>query len=64
MSNPALSLPMKEFECWDTETARIWAALQACESFTASTDRRWLQPLVDALLPSNVARPEQSSRVS
>jgi hypothetical protein len=55
MWNPALSLPGRKFEFWDTETARIRAALQACESFAAGTDRRWLQPLVDALFPSNVA---------
>jgi hypothetical protein len=36
----------KEFEFSDPETARIRAALQACESFAASTDRRWLKPLV------------------
>jgi len=64
MWNPALSLPVREFECWDTETARIRAAPQACEPFAASADRRWFQPLVDVLFLSNVVQPEHPSRVS
>src|ERR1700674_985311 len=45
--NPALTLAAKEFEFSDVETARIKAALQTWDSYTANADRRWLQPLVE-----------------
>jgi len=47
--NPALSLPGKEFEFADPELARIKAAIQTWDSYGVNADRRWLQPLVDAL---------------
>jgi hypothetical protein len=47
--NPALSISPQDFEFSDVETARIKAALQTWDSYTANADRRWLQPLVDAL---------------
>jgi hypothetical protein len=53
--NSNLSLPVKEFEFSDHEVTRIRAAIQTFDSYRASDDRRWLQPLVDALLPSNIA---------
>jgi len=49
--NPDLSLPAKEFQFSDPEAARIRSALQTWESYAASGDRRWLQPLVEALFP-------------
>ena len=50
--NADLSVPAKEFEFSDPEAARIRTALQAWESYAASADRRWLEPLVDMLFPS------------
>ena len=47
--NPALSIPPQQFEFSDVETARIKAALETWDSYTANSDRRWLQPLVEAL---------------
>jgi len=47
--NPALSIPPQDFEFSDVETARMKAAIQTWDSYTANADRRWLQPLVEAL---------------
>ena len=47
--NPALSIPLQEFEFSDVETARIKAAIQTWDSYGAATDRRWLEPLVETL---------------
>jgi hypothetical protein len=47
--NPALSIPAKEFEFTNPEVARIKAAIQTWDSYGASADRRWLQPLVQSL---------------
>ena len=47
--NPSLSIPPKDFEFSDVEVARIMASLQTCDSYTASADRRWLEPLIGAL---------------
>jgi hypothetical protein len=47
--NPALSIPGKEYEFTDAEVARMKAALQMWNSYCASADRQWLQPLVAAL---------------
>ncbi len=49
--NPALSLPAKDFEFSDPELARVKAAIQTWDSYGANADRRWLQPLVEALFP-------------
>jgi hypothetical protein len=49
--NADLSLPAKEFEFSDSETARIRGAIQTWESYVAGSDRRWLQPLVETLFP-------------
>jgi hypothetical protein len=51
--NPALSLSAKELEFTDAEVARIKTALQTWDSYSANVDRRWLQPLLDALFQSN-----------
>ncbi len=50
--NPALSIPAKDFEFSEPEAARIRAAIQTWDSYEANADRRWLQPLVDALFPT------------
>ena len=47
--NPALSIPAHNFEFSDVEMARIKAAIQTWDSYTVNADRRWLQPLVEAL---------------
>ena len=49
----SLSVPAKEFEFPDSEIAQTRAALQTWESYSAGADRRWLQPLLDALLSSD-----------
>jgi hypothetical protein len=52
--NPALSIPTEEFEFTAAETARIRVAVEACDSYSASSDRRWLEPLVSTLFDSQV----------
>lgn len=52
--NPSLRLPLKGFEFSDAEAARIRAALQAWDSFAAGADRRWLQPLIETIFPTEV----------
>jgi hypothetical protein len=47
--NPAFSIPAKDFELTDPEIARIKAAIQTWDSYGACADRRWLQPLLDAI---------------
>ena len=54
--NPALSLAAKDFEFSDPEVARIKAAIETWDSYGANADRRWLQPLVEALFS---AQPQQ-----
>ena len=50
--NPALSVPAKDFEFTDPEVARIKAAIQTWDSYGANADRRWLQPLIETLFPT------------
>ena len=47
--NPALSLPVREFDFSDPEVARIKATIQTWDSYGVASDRRWLEPLLDAL---------------
>ena len=47
--NPALSIPARDFEFTDSEIARIRVAIQTWDSYGATADRRWLQPLVELL---------------
>jgi len=56
--NPALSIPAKEFEFTDPETARIKATIQMWDSYGANADRRWLQPLVEMLFSTEPQRVE------
>jgi len=53
--NGARSLPAKEFEFTGLDVARIKAAVQTWDSYGVSADRRWLQPLIEALF-SNEAQ--------
>jgi hypothetical protein len=50
--NPALSIPAREFELVDAEVSRLKAALTTWDSYAAGGDRRWLEPLLDALFSS------------
>jgi hypothetical protein len=54
--NLGLSIPAKDFELSDLELARIKAAIQTWDSYGAGADRRWLQPLVDALFSMDASR--------
>ena len=47
--NPALSIPAEEFEFTAAETTRIKAAVTAWDSYGATSDRHWLEPLVSEL---------------
>ncbi|MBI4910996.1 MAG: hypothetical protein HY820_45720 [Acidobacteria bacterium] len=55
--NPARSLPAKEFEFTDPEIARIKTAIQTWDSYGVNADRRWLQPLIDALFLRDTGAP-------
>jgi len=54
--NADLALPPKEFDFSDPEAAHTRNALQMWSSYTASIDRCWLQPLMEALFPIDLAR--------
>jgi hypothetical protein len=56
--NPSLFIPAKEFEFTDTESARIRVAIEAWDNYGVAPDRRWLEPLIDALFS---AEPRNSS---
>ncbi|MBI4910622.1 MAG: hypothetical protein HY820_43820 [Acidobacteria bacterium] len=48
--NPLLSIPVREFDFPDTEVARIKAAIEMWGTYRAAADRRWLEPLIVAML--------------
>jgi hypothetical protein len=50
--NPARTVPAKEFELTESEAARIRAAVESADSYGAGADRRWLEPLLRALISS------------
>lgn len=47
--NPAFSLPPKNFELTDAEVVRVRAAIETWDSYGATADRRWLEPLLAVL---------------
>jgi len=47
--NSALYLPPKEYDFNDAEVARLKAGLQTWESYGVAADRRWLEPIVEAV---------------
>ena len=53
--NPALSIPAREFELGDAEAPRLKAAIATWDSDAAGGDRRWLEPLIDALFSAATA---------
>jgi hypothetical protein len=62
--NPTLSVPAKEFEFSDPEIARIKAAIQTWDSYGVAADRRWLEPVIEALFskgPTESSGPPESS---
>ena len=52
--NPTRSIAAKEFEFSESELVRISAAIQTWDSSGSNADRRWLQPLVESLSPTEV----------
>ncbi|MBZ5596024.1 MAG: hypothetical protein LAP39_27595 [Acidobacteriia bacterium] len=48
--NPSLSVPAKEFDFADSELVRIKTAMEMWDAYSAAADRRWLEPLIEALL--------------
>jgi hypothetical protein len=53
--NPSLSIPAKEIEFTDAETARIRASVEAWSGYAVAGDRRWLEPLLHAITPPDAA---------
>ena len=47
--DPALSIPPKDLELTDTEIARIKVAIEGWNGYAATADRRWLEPLIQAI---------------
>jgi hypothetical protein len=47
--NPSLSIPVKEYELTDAEVVRVKAAIETWDAYGAAADRRWLEPLIEAL---------------
>jgi hypothetical protein len=47
--NPSLSIPAQDLEFSDMETVRVKAAIETWSNYGAASDRRWLEPLVEAL---------------
>jgi len=45
--NPTLSIPAVELEFTDADGARIKAAIEMWDAYSAAADRRWLEPLID-----------------
>lgn len=52
--NPARSAPVKDFEFADADVARIKAAIESWDLYGAGTDRRWLEPLIQLLFPTQL----------
>lgn len=48
--NPKLSLPPKEFSFSEVDVARIRLALESFQGLSVSTTRRWLAPILGAIL--------------
>jgi len=45
----SLSIPAMDFEFTDAEVGRIKAAIETWDAYGAASDRRWLEPLIEAL---------------
>jgi hypothetical protein len=53
--NPASALSPKQFDFGDTEVARIRAALETWVSYGVNADRRWLEPLLEAIVTTGTS---------
>jgi hypothetical protein len=53
--NQSLSIPAKDMEFADAEVARIKAAVGAWGNYGAAPDRRWLEPLIEALFSTEAS---------
>ena len=47
--NPSLCIPLRDFEFTAAEIARIKTALDTWAAYSASADRRWLEPLLNGI---------------
>ena len=47
--NPLRSLPLKDVEFTEADTARISVALETWPTYGVAADRRWLEPLLHAI---------------
>lgn len=52
--NQSLSIPVRDFEFADAEAGRIKAAIETWDLYSAAADRRWLEPLVEALFSTEM----------
>ena len=52
MWDPSRCVALQHYEFADAEICRIKIAIESCESFAASLDRRWLEPLIAQLFLS------------
>src|SRR5690242_5687791 len=62
--NPSLSISARDFELVDAEVCRLKAALATWDSYATGPDRRWLEPLLDALFSSAIAIDSGSGGIS
>jgi hypothetical protein len=53
--NPSLSISAQQFDFTDVEIARIKAAIEMWANYGAAPDRRWLEPLIDALFSAQAS---------
>jgi hypothetical protein len=54
--NPALSIPPKEFDLGDAEVSRIRTAIESWGNYGATSDRRWLEPLLEIVVRAEPTR--------
>jgi hypothetical protein len=47
--NPELSIQGKQFDFAEAEAARIKTAIETWDGYNAAGDRRWLEPLIEAI---------------
>lgn len=55
--NPILSVPTRDFEVSETELAHLKSAIETWNGYAASSDRRWLEPLLGAIVCADPGNP-------
>jgi hypothetical protein len=50
-----MSLPAKEYEFTEAESARIRVTVETWDGYAANADRRWLEPVLIALATKTLA---------